>query len=66
MELVLPMYNMHPYFSLKNLSKSTHYTRQNTVPFQESKTKTAGVSSTECRRTETAGGRIRLFNITGQ
>ena len=31
-ELVLPMYNMHPYFSLKNLGKkNAHYTWQNTV-----------------------------------
>ena len=34
MELVLPMYNVHPYFSLKNLGKSTHYTQQNTMPSQ--------------------------------
>ena len=28
----LPMYNAHPYFSLKNLGRKTvHYTRQNTV-----------------------------------
>ena len=32
MELELPMYKAHPYFSLKNLGKnSMHYTRQNTV-----------------------------------
>ena len=24
MKLVLPMYNVHPYFSLKNLSKKVH------------------------------------------
>ena len=30
--IVLPMYNVHPYFSLKNLGKeSTNYTGQNTV-----------------------------------
>ena len=32
MELVLPMHNAHPYFSLKNLGKkSAHYTQQNTA-----------------------------------
>ena len=31
MELVLPMYNEHPYFSFKNLGKSAHYTWQNAV-----------------------------------
>ena len=32
MELVLPMYNVHPYVSLKNLGKKNeHYTRQTTV-----------------------------------
>ena len=32
MELVLPMYNAHLYFPLKNLGKkSAHYTQQNTV-----------------------------------
>ena len=25
MELVLPMYNVHPYFSLKNVGKKVHY-----------------------------------------
>ena len=31
-ELVLPMYNAHPYFSLKNSGKkSAHYMQQNTV-----------------------------------
>ena len=29
MELVLLMYNVHPYFSLKNLGKSVYYTWQN-------------------------------------
>ena len=29
--MVLPMYNVHPYFSLKNLGKSAHYTWQNIV-----------------------------------
>ena len=33
MELVLPMYNAHPYFSLKNLGKkSAGYAQQNIVP----------------------------------
>ena len=32
MELVLPMYNARPDFSLKNLGKkSAHYTQQNTI-----------------------------------
>ena len=32
MELILPMYNAHLYFSLKTLGKkSAHYTWQNTV-----------------------------------
>ena len=32
MELVLPMYNEYPYFSLKNLgNKSVHYTQQKMV-----------------------------------
>lgn len=32
MELVLPMYNVHPYLSLKKSGKkSAHYTQQNTV-----------------------------------
>ena len=30
MELVLPMYNAYPYFSLKNLGKNVHYAWQNT------------------------------------
>ena len=31
-ELVLPMYNVHPYFSLKNLGKnSVHYMWQNMI-----------------------------------
>ena len=38
MELVPPMCNVHPYFSLKNLGKKycilTHYTHQNTVYFR--------------------------------
>ena len=28
MELVLPMYNAHPYFSLKSLGKKCPYTQQ--------------------------------------
>ena len=39
MELVLPMYNAHPYFSLENLGKSAHYTWQNTV-YAKNKSKT--------------------------
>ena len=31
MELVPAMYNVHPYFSLKYLGKSAHYTQQNRV-----------------------------------
>ena len=31
MELVLPMYNVYPYISLKNVGKSMHYTWQNMV-----------------------------------
>ena len=30
MELVLPIYNAHPHFSLKNVGKSAHYTQWNT------------------------------------
>ena len=34
MELILPLYNVHPYLFLKNLGKkSTHYTQQNMVPY---------------------------------
>ena len=34
MELVLPLYNAHPYFSLKNLDKeSAHYMQQDMVIF---------------------------------
>ena len=37
MELVLPMYNMHPYFSLTNLGKKMlHYTQQNMVCLSQS------------------------------
>ena len=37
MELVLPMYNAHPYLSLKNLGKnSAYYTQQNMVlPYRD-------------------------------
>ena len=30
-DLVLSMYNMHPYFSFKNVGKNAHYTCQNKV-----------------------------------
>ena len=34
----MPMYNVNPYFSLKNLGeKSTHYTWQNTEKLQAKK-----------------------------
>ena len=29
--IIISMYNVHPYFSLKNLGKKVHYTQQNTV-----------------------------------
>ena len=47
MALVLPMYNSHPYFSLKNLGKkSEHYTQQSTV-----KVKRAGIGKEKARKT---------------
>ena len=37
-ELVLRMYNVHPYFSLRNLGKkSVCYTQQNTVIYRKNK-----------------------------
>ena len=33
MKLVLPMYNAHPYFSLKNLGKNVHIIHSKIQPF---------------------------------
>ena len=32
--ILMPMFNVHPYFSLKNLGKKVHYTQQNTGTFE--------------------------------
>ena len=53
MKLVLPMYNAHLYFSLKNLAKSAHYTQQNMVTMLMIQVTVCDMSYREYCRSET-------------